>query len=679
MSLVSKETRALHQQQARDAQDNAKKSTHPTEKFLKRNSAYDSEEWEKSKEAAPVSEEEEEEEDSDRDSSPDGNAVPAQFRYFLECGGSVVSDSNISWHKSTKNTTTVRAEHQCLDVGGLLWFYLGSFVEYVKDTYNGSLTSEGKGKGKGKLTEQEAHAFVEVLLYPLLCNGLSGTTFHDYLNSDTKPGVYTKGKKEVKMRYSTYQRIQRVVKGKMSFDHLSKIFHLQTMELFDFRGSNFLSLDETMVPFQSSNPDWKDKLRYVPRKPHSYGLLVNNLAGSTTHEKPVCIMLMPQLQGRKPKEIIEEAVEMIKRGQGVGGDGTFPRTVTVVSDSYFGSLDNCEIGHPSVRHIMALRSTNFCSLVNAGLRKGESRTVSIGGRLVSSYEDNKTVTCVSTHHTLKGSKDTLAIGLPRTNQKEVDSAALGSQKAHDYTREELMKMRTAGLKPIAERLYLDSRGTKAELVDRIVACSTSPEAIEARLINFKKLKEKGKPCTCKDYGLFFNNVDNFDKVLSCIEFPWTVEDLMMVYFIFIIKSSIANVYAAYLEVAKDQTSPFTVEMFKVLLLENVFPEYSTNVLGSPPTKKAKCPRSWESRQEIAQASAERRMAKAEEVHAKRMEKLKRKLEERKGKAAYLEKCLSLKGEIADQRAKFKAEEDELMRAIEEQEKENAKLKKDLKA
>ena len=36
-------------------------------------------------------------------------------------------------------------------------------------------------------------------------------------------------------------------------------------------------------------------------------------------------------------------------------------------------------------------------------------------------------------------------------------------------------------------------------------------------------------------------------------------------------------------------------------------------------------------------------------------------------------------EIADQHAKFKAEEDELMRAIEEQEKENAKLKKDLKA
>ena len=285
---------------------------------------------------------------------------------------------------------------------------------------------------------------------------------------------------------------------------------------------------------------------------------------------------------------------------------------------------------------------------------------------------------VSTHHTPKGSRDTLAIGLPGANQKEGDSAALGSQKAHDYTREELMKMRTAGLKPIAERLYLDSRGTKAELVDRIMACSTSPEAIEARLINFKKLKEKGKPCTCKDYGLFFNNVDNFDKVLSHIEFPWTVEDLMMVYFIFIIKSSIANVYAAYLEVAKDQTSPFTVEMFKVLLLENVFPEYSTNVLGSPPAKRVKCSRSWESRQEIAQASAERRMAKAEEVHAKQMEKLKRKFEERKGKTAYLEKCLSLKGEIADQRAKFKAEEDELMRAIEEQEKENAKLKKDLK-
>ena len=38
-----------------------------------------------------------------------------------------------------------------------------------------------------------------------------------------------------------------------------------------------------------------------------------------------------------------------------------------------------------------------------------------------------------------------------------------------------------------------------------------------------------------------------------------------------------------------------------------------------------------------------------------------------------------RGEIADQDAAFKAEENELMRAIEEQEKENAKLKKDLKA
>ena len=69
------------------------------------------------------------------------------------------------------------------------------------------------------------------------------------MNSGTKSEVYTKGKKEVKMRYSAYQRIQEIVKGKMSFGHLSKIFHLQAMELFDFRGSNFLSLDETVVPF----------------------------------------------------------------------------------------------------------------------------------------------------------------------------------------------------------------------------------------------------------------------------------------------------------------------------------------------------------------------------------------------------------------------------------------------
>ena len=44
----------------------------------------------------------------------------------------------------------MRAEDQCLDVDGLLWFYLGSFVEYMMDTYNGHLASKGKGKGKEK-------------------------------------------------------------------------------------------------------------------------------------------------------------------------------------------------------------------------------------------------------------------------------------------------------------------------------------------------------------------------------------------------------------------------------------------------------------------------------------------------------------------------------------------------
>ena len=59
MNSVSKEARALHQQQARNAQDNAKKNAHPTGKFWKRNKAYNCEEWEESKEAIPVSEEEE--------------------------------------------------------------------------------------------------------------------------------------------------------------------------------------------------------------------------------------------------------------------------------------------------------------------------------------------------------------------------------------------------------------------------------------------------------------------------------------------------------------------------------------------------------------------------------------------------------------------------------------------
>ena len=151
-----------------------------------------------------------------------------------------------------------------------------------------------------------------------------------------------------------------------------------------------------MVPFQSSNPAWEGMLKCVPRKPHPNGIVVNNLAGSTAHEKPVCIMLMPQQKGRKITDIIDDAVEMIQKGQSSGS--SFPKAITVVSDAYFGSLYNCEIGYPSVRHIMAMRSTKFCSLVSAGLREGESRTVSIGGWLVSSFVDNNAITCVSTHH-----------------------------------------------------------------------------------------------------------------------------------------------------------------------------------------------------------------------------------------------------------------------------------------
>ena len=68
------------------------------------------------------------------------------------------------------------------------------------------------------------------------------------------------------------------------------------------------------------------------------------------------------------------------------------------------------------------------------------------------------------------------------------------------------------------------------------------------------------------------------------------------------------------------------------------------------------------------------------MDGKAKKKEKRKLE----LYAFFEVCnlfllLLFKEKMAEQCATFKAEENELMMAIEEQEKENAKLKKDLKA
>ena len=137
---------------------------------------------------------------------------------------------------------------------------------------------------------------------------------------------------------------------------------------------------------------------------------------------------------------------------------------------------------------------------------------------------------------LRGVKIVSTIYLPDIGQIEVDSAALGSQKAHGYTKEELRKMKKDGLVTIAKELYLDARGTKVDLVNRIMVGTASLDEIKAGLINFKRKKEKGKPCTCKGYGLFFNNVDNFDVLLSGTKFPWRVNNLVMLYFIFIIKA-----------------------------------------------------------------------------------------------------------------------------------------------
>ena len=137
-------------------------------------------------------------------------------------------------------------------------------------------------------------------------------SLHEYLGSDSKPGVYAKGDKAMKMKSSAFWKIQSVVKENMEFDVLSNIFFLRAMELFDFRGSNSLSLDETMVSYHTKNPEWKGVLRYVPRKSSPVGLLVNILAGSTAHEKPVCIVLMPQLKEGIPERYLRKQCHHFK-------------------------------------------------------------------------------------------------------------------------------------------------------------------------------------------------------------------------------------------------------------------------------------------------------------------------------------------------------------------------------
>ena len=62
-------------------------------------------------------------------------------------------------------------------------------------------------------------------------------------------------------------------------------------------------------------------------------------------------------------------------------------------------------------------------------------------------------------------------------------------------------------------------------------------------------------------------------------------------------------------------------------MEKVFPVYGTEVLGSPPAKRAKAARPHRSRQEITQAPGERKTARAEEMHAKWMARPKRKKKE----------------------------------------------------
>ena len=69
----------------------------------------------------------------------------------------------------------------------------------------------------------------------------------------------------------------------------------------------------------------------------------------------------------------------------------------------------------------------------------------------------------------------------------------------------------------------------------------------------------------------------------------------------------------------------------------------------------------------------------EEKHNKRMAMLQKTLEKANNESAYLEECKLFKEKSDEQRAIFKAEEDALVKVIEERVRENAKLKKDLKA
>ena len=137
--------------------------------------------------------------------------------------------------------------------------------------------------------------------------------------------------------------------------------------------------------------------------------------------------------------------------------------------------------------------------------------------------------------------------------------ALYQQNPHGYTKEELMKMKVDKLRTVAERQHLDKRGNKTELIDRIISSSMSPEDIKSIVIYFKFKREKGKSYICQDYGLFFNNVEDFDKFLADVMFPWTVKSLMMVYFIFIIRASVVNSYSAYIELASDQVSSLSLK------------------------------------------------------------------------------------------------------------------------
>ena len=111
MNSISKEISALQHQHPRDAYDNALKSANNTQKFLNRASASDPAQWEWSKETVIASEEV----DAEFNSSPDNLTALTQLRNFIVNKGTIVSDKDIE-QCSFVNTTTVKAEHQCLSV-----------------------------------------------------------------------------------------------------------------------------------------------------------------------------------------------------------------------------------------------------------------------------------------------------------------------------------------------------------------------------------------------------------------------------------------------------------------------------------------------------------------------------------------------------------------------------------